>query len=476
LPTFSAPEHTKIRESKTRREIGMSDAKLFIEANQDRFLNELYDLLRIPSVSAVSKHDPDTREAAEWVAESLRGAGLTAEIHETPGHPIVLAERRDAGPDAPTILIYGHYDVQPVEPLDEWVSPPFEPEVRDGRIWGRGTADDKGQLFMHVKALEASLQDGDTLPVNVIVLAEGEEEIGSPNLVPFVKEHRDRLACDYVVISDTGMFAPGLPSLIFSLRGLAYFEVQVQGPSSDLHSGAYGGAVPNPTLALARIFASLHDDQGRIAIDGFYDDVVDWDEDTRESIRDLPFDPEEFRAEVGADGLTGEAGYSSLERLWIRPACDANGLLSGWTGEGAKTVLPARAMGKVSFRLVPDQDPDQVEKLFRAHVEKVTPEGVRVSVRALHGGRPWKATVGGRGFDAASAALERAFGTTPVLQGEGGSIPIVVEFEEVLEASALLVGFSLPGSNLHAPNEWLSVENFQEGIKALAYLYQELGA
>jgi acetylornithine deacetylase/succinyl-diaminopimelate desuccinylase-like protein len=452
----------------------MSQTIDFIQSNLQRFQDELFDLLRIPSVSAKSEHDADTRATAEWIARSLEDAGLSAEIHETPGHPIVLAEWRGAGEDAPTVMIYGHYDVQPAEPLELWDSPPFEPEVRDGNIWARGSADDKGQLFMHVKALEACLKAGGGLPINIVVLAEGEEEVGSVNLVPFVKEHRERLACDYVVISDSGMFAPGIPSLLFSLRGLAYFEVHVEGPSTDLHSGAYGGAVPDPGLALGQILDSLVDDDGHIAVDGFYDAVVEWDAETREGIRGLPFDPDQFRTEVGADGLSGEAGYHTLERLWIRPSCTVNGILSGYTGEGAKTVLPSKAMAKVSFRLVPDQDPDTVETLFRAHVEKVAPEGARVRVDALHGGRPWKASVGGAGFDAASRALERAFGKTPVLTGEGGSIPIVVDFEEVLEAQALLVGFSLPGCNMHAPNEWLSVENFQEGIKCLAYLYEEL--
>jgi len=446
----------------------------FIRSNLDRFQEELFELLRIPSVSAKSEHDGDTRRTAQWLADALTKAGLKAEIHETPGHPIVVAEWRKAGPDAPTVLIYGHYDVQPVEPLELWSSPPFEPQVREGRIWGRGTADDKGQLFMHVKALEAYLADGHALPINVVVLLEGEEEVGSPNLVPFVKEHRDLLACDYVVISDSGMFAPGLPTLLFSLRGLAYFEVEVEGPATDLHSGAYGGAVPNPGLVLARMLDTLLDEQGRIAVEGFYDNVVDWDQETRDAIAALPWNREAFMKETGAEGLVGEEGYSTLERLWIRPSCDVNGILCGYTGQGAKTVLPSRAMAKVSFRLVPDQNPDRVEELFRAHMSKVAPPEVRVQVRALHGGRPWRASVGGKGFDAAGAALERAFHKKPVLTGEGGSIPIVVDFEEVLDAQALLVGFSLPGCNMHAPNEWLSVQNFQEGIEALAYLYEEL--
>ncbi|MEX0837794.1 MAG: dipeptidase [Gemmatimonadota bacterium] len=452
----------------------MSEIARYLDENLPRFRSELDDFLRIPSVSAKAEHDPDTRRAADWFADRLRDAGLDAEVLETAGHPIVVGEWREAGPDSPTVLVYGHYDVQPSEPLDEWTSPPFEPTERDGRIYARGAADDKGQLYMHVKALETLRESTGTLPVNVIVLAEGEEEIGSPNLVPFVEKHRERLDCDLVVISDTGMFAEGLPSLLFSLRGLAYFEIHVKGARSDLHSGEYGGAVANPGNALAKIVASLHDNDGHIAIDGFYDDVLDWDEETRRGIAGLPFDDEAYRRELGVDELAGERGYGTLERLWIRPTCDVNGLLCGYIGEGAKTVLPNRAMAKVSFRLVPSQSPERVEELLAAHVRRVAPAGVEVRVKALHGGRPWRANIDGPAFEAAGEALEEAFGTKPVAMGGGGSIPIVVEFEERLGAPALLVGFSLPGCNLHAPDEWLSVENFEKGIDALVRLYPKL--
>jgi acetylornithine deacetylase/succinyl-diaminopimelate desuccinylase-like protein len=453
----------------------VSDALTYIEKNLDRFRAELYDFLRIPSVSAKSRYDDDTERAAAWLSERLESAGLTAEVVPTPGHPIVLAEWRGAGPDAPTVLIYGHYDVQPPEPLDAWTSPPFEPAERDGRIYARGSADDKGQLYMHVKALEACLADGASLPINVIVLAEGEEEVGSPNLVPFVKSQSERLACDIVLISDTGWFTQDLPALGFSLRGLAYFELNVHGANTDLHSGEFGGAVSNPANALAHIIASLHDERGRVAIEGFYDDVVEWDAETREQIAALPHSDQRFAADLGLSELSGEAGYSTLERLWIRPTCDVCGLLSGYTEEGAKTVLPNHAMAKVSFRLVPDQDPARVKELFTAHVESEKPTGVTVEIRELHGGRPWKASLGGPAFEAAEDALETAFGTRPVPMGGGGSIPIVVDFEEELDASALLVGFSQPGCNLHAPNEWLGVDNFEKGIGALARLYYELG-
>ena len=453
----------------------MDDVQEYIGQGLQRFTDEIFDFIRIPSVSAKSDHDDDTRRAAEWLEARMVDAGLEAEVVDTPGHPIVLGEWRGAGDDAPTVLVYGHYDVQPPEPLELWHSPPFEPEFRDGRLYARGADDDKGQLYLHVKAAEAHLKAGGGLPVNLIILAEGEEEVGSQNLVPFVEANRDRLACDAVIISDTAMFAPGLPSLLFSLRGIAYCEIHVDGPSSDLHSGAYGGPVVNPAMALARILATLFDDDGSIAIDGFYDDVLDWDAETRDGIRKLPFDEEDFAAPVGAVLAGGEHGYSVPERLWIRPTCEVNGLLSGYTGEGAKTVLPAKAMAKVSFRLVADQTPERVYRLVREHVAKVTPVGVTTRVEELHGGMPWRARLDEKLEEAATAALLKAFGAAPVLAGEGGSIPIVGEFERVLGAPVLLVGFSLPGANLHTPNEWFPQENIEKGIRALAYLYEELG-
>ena len=453
----------------------MGDVQGYIGKELGRFTDEILEFLRIPSVSAKSEHNTDTRRTAEWLRDRMEGAGLEAEVLETAGHPVVLGEWRGADADALTVLVYGHYDVQPAEPFPLWDSPPFEPEFRDGRLYARGAADDKGQLYLHIKAAEAHLKEDGALPVNLIVLAEGEEEIGSPNLVPFVEAQKERLACDAVVISDTGMFAPGLPALLFSLRGLAYFEIRVVGPSSDLHSGAYGGPVVNPAMALGRILATLHDDQGRIAIDGFYDDVLDWDRETRDAIRDLPFDEDDFAKSLGASPEGGERGYSVLERLWIRPTCEVNGLLSGYTGEGAKTVLPAEAMAKVSFRLVSDQNPQRVAELFRAHVASATPPGVTVTVEQFHGGMPWRAQLDGRLKEAATSALLKAFGSAPVLAGEGGSIPIVGEFERILDAPVLLMGFSLPGANLHAPNEWFPEENIELGIRALAYLYEELG-
>lgn len=450
------------------------DPLSFALENRDRFYGELFDFLRIPSVSAKSEHDTDTRAAADWVADQMSRAGLDAQVHETPGHPVALGEWRGAGEDAPTVLVYGHYDVQPPEPVELWKSPPFAPEVRDGRIYSRGSADDKGQLFLHLKAIEAHLTTRGTLPVNVVVLAEGEEEVGSPNLVPFVERHASRLAADVVVISDSAMFAPGVPSLLSSLRGLAYFEIHAHGPASDLHSGAYGGAVANPANALCRLVGELHDANGRITIPGFYDRVAVPSDETLENMKGLPFDEDAFASPVGTPPAGGERDRTVLERLWTRPTCDVNGLLSGYTGEGAKTVLPARAMAKLSFRLVPDQDPGEVGRLLEAHVEAHTPPGIRFEVVELHGGSPWSATVEGPFFEAAARALEKGFGARPVLTGEGGSIPIVVEFERILGAPALLIGFALPGANMHAPNEWFATDCFERGIDTLIHLYDEL--
>jgi acetylornithine deacetylase/succinyl-diaminopimelate desuccinylase-like protein len=453
-----------------------TDLDRFFSEHESRIRGELFDLLRIPSVSARSEHNEDTARAAEWVARSMRNAGLKATVYPTPGHPVVVGEWRGAGPNAPTVLAYGHYDVQPAEPLDLWDSPPFEPTIRDGKIFARGSVDDKGQLFLHIKALEALLRTRGALPVNIVLLAEGEEEVGSEHLADFVEGHVDLLRADAVVISDSAMFAPGLPSILSSLRGLAYFQIDVQGPSVDLHSGSYGGAVVNPAMALARILATMHDGTGRIAIDGFYDKVRDWGDAAREQIRRLPFDDNHFRAETGAPALGGEAGYSTLERLWMRPTCEINGLLSGYTGEGAKTVLPAKAMAKVSCRLVPDQNPDEIEQLMRTHVERFAPKAVTVRVTHLHGGRPWRANLEGPLFDAARRALAAAFGREPVITGEGGSIPVVGDFQRILGAPVLLMGFGLPGENAHAPNEWMSEENFARGLRAVSVLYQELGA
>jgi len=445
----------------------------YLQQNREKSLAELIELLRIPSVSAKSEHKGDTAAAAEWLAARMRAVGLTVDLVPTAGHPVVLGEWRGA-PGAPTLLVYGHYDVQPPEPLDEWLTAPFEPTVRDGKLFARGSVDDKGQVYLHVKAVEAHLATRGSLPVNVVFLLEGEEEVGSPNLATFLTEHVDRLRCDAVMISDTTMFAPGLPSITIGLRGLAYMEVRVQGPSTDLHSGVYGGAVVNPANTLAKIIAQLHDEKGRVTVPGFYDRVQEIDERERAVIRGLPFEEEGLRKEVGAPKLGGEEGYGPLERVWVRPTLDVNGLLSGYTGEGAKTVLPARAMAKVSMRLVPDQDHHEVERAFIDYVKSLTPEGVTVEVEALHGGQPWYAEPSGPVFEAARRALARAYGREPVTIREGGSIPIVKAFEDTLGAPVVLIGFGLPGENAHAPNEWISLDNFHQGAEAIAALYDEL--
>ena len=448
-----------------------ADLSAWCIENDQRALDELFAFLRIPSVSARTEHAADCAAAAQFVADALARIGFAATIEPTPGHPIVVGEWRQAGPQAPTLLIYGHYDVQPAEPLELWTSPAFEPTIRDGKLYARGSVDDKGQLYLHIKALEAHLAVRGTLPVNVIVLAEGEEEVGSVNLEHFLEREHARLACDAVVISDSTMFAPGIPSILSSLRGMAYLEINVRGANGDLHSGMYGGAVVNPAMALARILATMHDAEGRIAIPGFYDAVRPFPDHVRAQMRELPFSDATLRHEVGVTALGGEPGYTTLERLWTRPTCEVNGLLSGYTGEGAKTVLPATAMAKVSCRLVPDQDPERIRTLMQAHVDAVAPAGVRVTVRALHGGRPWRATLGGPLFDAAREALGAAFGREPVITGEGGSIPVVGDFARILGAPVLLMGFGLPGENAHAPDEWISVENLDRGVRATALLY-----
>jgi acetylornithine deacetylase/succinyl-diaminopimelate desuccinylase-like protein len=435
---------------------------------------ELFEFLRIPSISASSEHNADTRRAAEWVLAVLRRSGLTTTLIETPGHPVVLGEWRGAGPSAPTVLVYGHYDVQPPEPLHLWSSPPFEPELRDGRIYARGAADNKGQLFVHLKVLEHLLSGERRLPVNVVVLVEGEEEISSPHMLSVVNDWKDRLAADALVISDSSMFAAGQPSILTSLRGLVYFEVRVRGTGQDVHSGIYGGSVPNAATELARILGTLHDERRRVTLPGFYDPVVRWDDAVLEQLRALPFEDAILRAETGARGLVGEEGFTNLERLWLRPTCDVNGITSGYQGEGAKTVIPALAIAKVSFRLVPDQDPSEVGRQFRAHIRAVTPPEVQVEVIDLQGGRPWRANPGGPFFEAARRALKAVFGVDPLLTGEGASIPIVADLVQVLGAEGVLVGLALPGANMHAPDEWFPDEHIQKGIETFTRFYEEI--
>ncbi len=446
----------------------------YVDDNVDRFHAELSEFLRIPSVSTESRYASEVRRCADWLRNAVERAGVAqAEVVATDGHPIVYGEHR-ADPEAPTVLFYGHYDVQPVDPEHLWTSPPFEPTVRDGRLFARGATDDKGQVHMHLKALETCFQSGRGVPVNVKLLLEGEEEVGSRHLERFLSEEAERLACDLVVISDTMMFAPDVPCITIGLRGIVYCEVILRGPSRDLHSGSYGGAVVNPANALSSIIARLHDEAGRVTVPEFYNRVRPIPEEEREDLRRLPFEEEAFREEVGAPALGGEQGYSALERIWYRPTLDVNGVISGFTGEGAKTVLPAEATAKISMRLVPDQNPEAVADAFEAHVHDLAPTGVEVTVRQFHGGRPWAASATAPAYRVARAALERAFGREPVLIREGGSIPIVPLFQETFQVPILLLGFGLPGSNPHAPDEWLDLGVYRDGIVALADFYRGL--
>jgi acetylornithine deacetylase/succinyl-diaminopimelate desuccinylase-like protein len=446
----------------------------FINVHRDRYVEELKQYLAIPSVSALPQHAADVRKAAEWTGEALRGAGLeSVRLIDTPGNPVVYGEWLHA-PDKPTILFYGHYDVQPVDPVELWTSPPFEATVRDGEIYARGAADDKGQVFMHIKAVEAHLTQGGALPVNMKFFIEGEEEVGSVHLDDFVRAHKQDLAADVVVISDSPMFDRGIPSICYGLRGLAYFQIDLRGTKSDLHSGSFGGAVANPAFVLAQILAQMKDRGGRVKIPGFYDAVRELSDAERAEWKKLPFNETRYRKDLGAPRLFGESGYSTLERVWARPTFEVNGLLSGFTGEGAKTVLPATAMAKVSMRLVPDQDPQRIGDLFEEYLRKVAPKTVELKVTRMHGGKPWMAAFDNKYVRAAGRAIEQGFGKAPVFNREGGSIPVVSTFQEELGVPSVLFGVGLPDENAHAPDEKLDLGNFHNGIIASAYLYQEI--
>lgn len=454
----------------------MNDVVDFINANRDRYVDELKRYLAIPSISALPDHAADVRACAEWTAAEMRRIGLeNVRLVATPGNPVVCGDWLHAE-GAPTILFYGHYDVQPVDPLDLWESPPFEAAVRQGEIYARGAADDKGQVFMHFKAVEACLRRTGRLPVNIRFVIEGEEEIGSVNLDAFVRDHRAELAADVVVISDSPMFDRGVPSICYGLRGLTYLQIDLRGSNSDLHSGSFGGAVANPAFVLAQVLTRMKDRSGRVAVPGFYDDVRPLRAEERAEFAQLPFSERRYRNELGAPKLFGERGYTTLERLWGRPTFEVNGLLSGFTGDGAKTVIPAVAMAKVSMRLVPDQDPARVADLFEAHLRKVTPPTVELTVTRMHGGRPWMTDFDNPFVQAAGRAIEQGFGRRPVFNREGGSIPVVATFQEVLGLPSVLFGVGLPDENAHAPNEKLDLGNFHNGIVASAALYGEIGA
>ena len=447
----------------------------FIHTNRDRYVAELTTYLAIPSVSALPEHADDVGRCAKWTADELGRVGLeNVRLVKTAGNPVVYADWLHAA-DAPTILFYGHYDVQPVDPLDEWESPPFEATVREGELYARGAVDDKGQIFMHFKAVEACLKQTGRLPVNMRVILEGEEEIGSTHLDGFIRDHQTELAADVVVISDSPMFDCGVPSICYGLRGLAYFQIDLRGTTSDLHSGSFGGAVANPGFVLAQVLSQMKDRGGRVKIPGFYDDVRPLRDEEREAFARLPFNERQYRSDLGASKLFGERAYTTLERVWARPTFEVNGLLSGFTGEGAKTVIPAVAMAKVSMRLVPDQDPDAIAGLFEAYMKRVTPKTVTLQITRLHGGKPWITGFDNPFVQAAGRAIERGFGRAPVFNREGGSIPVVSTFQEVLGLPTVLFGVGLPDENAHAPNEKLDLANFHNGVIASTYLYEEIG-
>jgi acetylornithine deacetylase/succinyl-diaminopimelate desuccinylase-like protein len=446
----------------------------YLEANHDRFFDEYKTFLSFESISADPDKKANVAACADWLADHLRAIGIkTVEVHTTKGHPIVYAEH--PGPSgAPTVLGYGHYDVQPVDPLDLWDTPPFEANVRDGAIYARGSADDKGQLFLYVKAVEAFLKVKGELPVNVKFVFEGEEEIGSENLSEFLVANKEKLACDVVTVSDTSMFDRGRPSITYGLRGLTFMQVELEAADSDLHSGSFGGSVANPANELARIIASMKNDDQQITIDGFYDDVLDLTAEERKMFADLGHDEADFLKKLGAPALSGEKGWTTLERLSARPTLDVNGIWSGFTGEGAKTVLPSKAAAKISMRLVPNQDAAKISKAFEAHVRKVAPDSVRVNIEEMHGGGAFLCPLDNPKLKAAARALKKAYNIEPVFTREGGSIPIVAEFDKVLGAPILLLGYSVPKDNAHAPNEFFLVENFHKGINSSAYLLDEL--
>ena len=446
----------------------------FIDSRRNQHLAELNDFLRIPSVSAKSEHKPDVERAARWVADNLTAAGFeTVEIIPTALHPLVYAESLEA-PGKPTVLFYGHYDVQPAEPLHLWTSPAFEPTVRNGNIYARGTADDKGQVHIHLKALEALHQLNGKLPINVKVLIEGEEEVGSVSLWNFVQSNKGKLAADALVVSDTSMLGKGVPSITYGLRGLNYYQVELTGPERDLHSGVYGGAVPNPLTILSELFARLHDKDFRVTVPGFYAGIAKLSAKERKALNALPWNRKAFEQAVGAPGYCGEKGFTTVEQIWTRPTLELNGIWGGYQGEGAKTVIPSKAYAKFSTRLVPGQDPRRIAKLVEKHVRKLLPKTVECKFDVLSTGKPWSASYGAPIFQKAQAALEKGFKKKAVFIREGGSIPFVTQMHDTFKVPCVLIGFGLPDENAHAPDEHLYLENYFSGIKAIAHFYEDL--
>lgn len=449
----------------------MQIIKNYVEGNRQRFLDELFELLRFPSVSADPKYKGDVLKTADFVADKLKEAGAEqVEVCATEGYPIVYGEKM-IDPSLPTVLVYGHYDVQPPDPLELWHTPPFEPTVRDGKIYARGACDDKGQFYMHVKAFELMMRT-ETLPCNIKFMIEGEEEVGSDNLGKFVSQNKERLKADVVLISDTSMLSMENPSLETGLRGLAYMEVEVQGPNRDLHSGVYGGAVGNPATILCQMIASLHDENNHITIPGFYDGVIALSAEERKALNDAPFDLEEYKNDLSVDEVWGEKGYTTIERTGIRPTLEVNGIWGGYTGPGAKTVLPAKANAKISMRLVPGQDWKRISDLFKKHIESIAPKSVKVKVTAHHGGTPYVTPTDSVAFQAAFKAIEDAFGKQPVPTRGGGSIPIVALFEQELGIKTVLMGFGLDSDNLHSPNEKYDIFNYFKGIETIPLFHR----
>ena len=452
------------------------DVLKFIDNHRQQYVNELLDFLTIPSVSTYPHHAADIQKAAEWVLAQLERLGFHARIWATERHPVVYGERLSAR-NCPSLLIYGHYDVQPPEPLEEWVTPPFVPNIRDGCVYARGATDDKGQFFTYLKAIEAILSVSGDLPLNVKILVEGEEEIGSPSMAAFLQEHRQELRADFVVLSDGSQFAPGTPAITYGLRGLSYLQIDLQSPRFDLHSGVFGGLIANPVQVLAEILTKLRASDGRVAIPGFYDEVEEIQPWERREMASLPFDEDQLRAYLGVPRLVGETGYTPMERKTARPTLDVNGIWGGFSGEGAKTIIPAKAGAKVSMRLVPRQRPERINGLFRSFVESLTPPGVKLEITDLHGSEPVLVARDEPGVQAAARAIEIGFGKTPVFIREGGSIPIVNLLKESLYLERiLLLGWGSPDDGAHSPNERFSVEDFHRGIRSIAALFYELTA
>ncbi len=443
----------------------------YIGVNKDRFIDELFELLCIPSISAQSEHKPDMQRCAEWLAAALVKAGADhAEVMPTDGNPVVFAEKM-VDPAAKTVLVYGHYDVMPVDPREEWRTEPFEPTIKDGRIWGRGADDDKGQLFMHAKAFEAMCAT-DSLPCNVKFMLEGEEEIGSPSLYKFCADNRDMLAADIILVSDTSMISMDTPSITCGLRGLTYMEVEVTGPNKDLHSGLFGGAVANPANVLTRLVASLVDDKGRVTIDGFYDDVRELTPAERKAFNEAPFDLDEYKRSLDVDDVEGEDGYITIERTGVRPSLDVNGIWGGYIEEGTKTVIPSKASAKISMRLVPNQDFEKIAELFERHFRAIAPASVKVDVRFLHGGAPYVAPTDMPAYKAAEQAIADTFGKKPLPFYSGGSIPIISGFERILGIKSLLIGFGLAEDAIHSPNESYGLDQFFKGLETIPLFYK----